>query len=220
MKRGFTSMVPLDKAELEKHGIFARIVHRNLAPAKYYERSIATPPANPGTAPSAITNTGAYAAYTGEKLGRSALDRRVASPEYQEDDSKIWWGTSNVRMERDKFDRCMDRATDYLNNRNELFVVDGFTGADPKYRKTVRVICTRPYHALFMSNMLVRPHTEELRNSFSNPEFVIYNAGEFYADAGTTRRPLLSENQNQRLALPSIIQREHVSFSAHNSQVK
>lgn len=188
LKKAFSSIVPLDKSELEKHGIFARVVHRNLATAKYYERSIASPPANPGTAPSAITNTGAYAAYTGEKLGRSALDRRVVAPEYSEDDSKIWWGANNVKMDREIYDRNLERAVDYLNNRNELFVVDGFAGADPKYRKTVRVFCTRPYHALFMHNMLVRPHTEELRNCFNNPDVVIYNAGEFYAHVGTTRK--------------------------------
>lgn len=187
-QRAFSSMVPLDKLELEKHGIFARAVHRNLAPAKYYERSLATPPANPGTASSTITNTGAYAAYTGEKVGRSALDRRVAAPDLPADDAKIWWGMSNVKIDRENYDRVKERCVDYLNNRNELFVVDGFTGADPKYRKTVRVICTRPYHALFMNNMLVRPHTEELRNSFANPDVVIYNGGEFYAHIGTTRR--------------------------------
>lgn len=195
LRRGFSSIVPLDKSELEKHGIFTRKVHRNLASAKYYESSLTTPPANPGTAPSAFTNTGAYAAYTGEKLGRSALDKRVVTPEYSDDDSKIWWGTSNVRMDREIFDRNLERAIDYLNNRNELFVIDGFAGSDPKYRKAVRVFCTRPYHALFMSNMLIKPHTEELRNKFHDPDIVIYNAGEFYAHAGTTRRKKLNRTK-------------------------
>jgi hypothetical protein len=32
----------------------------------------------------------------------------------------------------------------------QLYCVDGFAGWDPNYRFKVRVICSRPYHALFM----------------------------------------------------------------------
>lgn len=180
-------VVPIDRVELEKHGIFARVVHRNLTPAIYYELSIGKAPANPGTAPSAITNTGAYAAYSGDKTGRSPLDKRIVEPIDPEDDKKVWWGNVNIKMKRDEYDNMKERAIDYLNNRERLFVVDGFAGWDPKYRKSVRVICTRPYHALFMNNMLIKPHSDELRNNFHDPDFVIYNAGEFYARAGTTR---------------------------------
>ena len=188
LRRAFSSVVPLDIAALEKHGIFTRIVHRNLTPAKYYEKSLSAPPANPGTAPSAITNTGAYAAYTGEKTGRSPLDKRIVELQSKEENDKIWWGKINIKMEREIYERNLERAIDYLNNRNELYVVDGFAGWDPKYRKTIRVFCTRPYHALFINNILIKPHTEELRNCFNNPDFVIYNAGEFYAHVGTTRK--------------------------------
>ena len=86
----------------------------------------------------------------------------------------------------DSYDRNLERAIDYLNNRTELFCIDGFAGWDPKYRKTVRVFCTRPYHAMMADNLLIRPHTEELRNSFASPDMVIYNAGEFYSRVGTT----------------------------------
>lgn len=191
VKRGFC-LVPLDKGALEKHGIFARSVSRNLTPCKYYERSITETPANPGTAPSCITSTGAYAAYSGEKTGRSPLDKVLVQPDTQEEDDKIWWGKINKKMPRETYDLLKERAIDYLNNRNELFVIDGFAGWDPKYRKTVRVLCTRPYHALFMNNMLIRPSDEELRTCFHDPDLVIYNAGEFYARAGTTRTPQLT----------------------------
>src|SRR5690606_9378341 len=64
------------------------------------------------------------------------------------------------------------------------YVVDAFAGWDPAYRTKVRVICTRPYHALFMHNMLIRPTREELEN-FGMPDVVIYNAGEFPANRRT-----------------------------------
>jgi phosphoenolpyruvate carboxykinase (ATP) len=68
--------------------------------------------------------------------------------------------------------------------------MDGFAGWDPQYRLKVRVICARPYHALFMHTMLIRPTKEELAN-YGEPDFVIYNAGEFPANrltAGMTSK--------------------------------
>lgn len=55
---------------------------------------------------------------------------------------------------------------------------------DPEYRIKIRVICARAYHALFMHNMLIRPTAEELRD-FGEPDFIIYNAGEFPANRFT-----------------------------------
>ncbi len=45
----------------------------------------------------------------------------------------------------------------------------------------MRIICARPYHALFISTMLIRPTQEELE-SFGEPDYVIYNAGQFPAN--------------------------------------
>jgi len=77
-----------------------------------------------------------------------------------------------------------ERAIDYLNTRNRIYVVDGYAGWDEKYRINVRVVCARAYHALFMRNMLIRPKREELKNF--HPDYVIYNAGSFPANRYTT----------------------------------
>ena len=53
------------------------------------------------------------------------------------------------------------------------------------------MICARPYHALFMHTMLIRPTPANLE-TFGQPDYVIYNAGQFPANrltAGMTRRP-------------------------------
>ena len=55
-----------------------------------------------------------------------------------------------------------ERAIDYLNTQNTLYVFDGFAGWDPDYRIKIRVITSRAYHCLFMNNMLIRPTKEEL----------------------------------------------------------
>lgn len=78
-----------------------------------------------------------------------------------------------------------ERAIDYLNTRDRLYVFDGFAGWDPKYRIKVRVVCARAYHALFMNNMLIRPTAHELAD-FGEPDFTIFNAGRFPANRYTT----------------------------------
>ncbi|KAL6046856.1 Protein kinase C-like 1 [Balamuthia mandrillaris] len=77
-----------------------------------------------------------------------------------------------------------ERAIDYLNTRERLYVIDGYAGWVEKYRLKVRVICARAYHALFMKNMLIRPTPEQLAE-FGEPDFVIYNAGQFPANRYT-----------------------------------
>lgn len=78
-----------------------------------------------------------------------------------------------------------ERAVDYLNTTERLYVFDGFAGWDPKYRKKVRVVASRAYHILFMHNMLIRPTEEELED-FGTPDFTIFNAGSFPANRYTT----------------------------------
>ena len=77
-----------------------------------------------------------------------------------------------------------ERAVDYLNTRNRIYVVDGFAGWDRRYRINVRVVCARAYHALFMRNMLIRPTRGELEHF--HPDYTIYNAGSFPANRFTT----------------------------------
>lgn len=65
-------------------------------------------------------------------------------------------------MSGTSFQILEDLAINYLNTRNKLYVVDGFGGWDKEERVKIRVVCTRAYHALFMTNMLVKPTWKEL----------------------------------------------------------
>uniref|UniRef100_A0A7S0MTU6 phosphoenolpyruvate carboxykinase (ATP) n=1 Tax=Pyramimonas obovata TaxID=1411642 RepID=A0A7S0MTU6_9CHLO len=80
-------------------------------------------------------------------------------------------------MDVDTFIRTRERALDYLNTLEEVFVFDGFAGWEAESRIAVRVICGRAYHALFMHNMLIRPTPQELK-AFT-PDMTIINAGAF-----------------------------------------
>jgi phosphoenolpyruvate carboxykinase (ATP) len=165
----------MNERDLAEHGILVRNVYRNMPTARLYENAIARES-------SAITSTGALATNSGKKTGRSPKDKRIVDLPASSPD--IWWGDVNVRLDEHTFLINRQRAIDFLNSREYLYVVDGFAGWDPRYRIVVRVICARAYHALFMQNMLIRPTKHELAR-FGKPDLVIYNAGQFPANTFT-----------------------------------
>ncbi|WWD19609.1 phosphoenolpyruvate carboxykinase (ATP) [Kwoniella shandongensis] len=151
-------------------------IKRNAPIASLYEDAVL----NEGAV---ISSSGALINFSGKKTGRSPKDKRIVYEESSKDD--VWWGPVNIKMDEHTFEINRERAIDYLNTRENVYVFDGFAGWDPKYRIKVRVIASRAYHALFMHNMLIRPTPEELEN-FGEPDFIIYNAGQFPANRFTT----------------------------------
>jgi phosphoenolpyruvate carboxykinase (ATP) len=167
---------PQASIDLSAIGITVKDIRRNLAPAMLYAEAIREDDKCD------ISDTGALIAYSGEKTGRSPKDKRIVKHPDSEND--IWWGNINIPIDQETFHINLERAKDYFNTRKRLYVVDGYAGWDEKYRAKVRVICTRPYHALFMHNLLIRPSREEL-GDFGTPDGVIYNAGGFPANQRT-----------------------------------
>lgn len=129
-----------------------------------------------------VVSSGALAAYSGGKTGRSPKDKRII----EEDTSKheVWWGPVNKPASEKTWSINRERAADYLRTRDHLYIVDAYAGWDSRYRIKIRVVCARAYHALFMTNMLIRPSAEELAN-FGEPDFTVWNAGQFPANRNT-----------------------------------
>jgi phosphoenolpyruvate carboxykinase (ATP) len=165
-----------DALTLEEIGITVKEIHRNLPPSSLYEHAIRY------EKDASIAENGALVAYSGAKTGRSPQDKRVVKDPASAND--VWWGPVNIPLDAHSFEINRERAIDYLNTRPRLYCFDGYAGWDPKYRIKVRVVCSRPYHALFMHTMLIRPTREELA-SYGKPDFLICNAGEFPANRQT-----------------------------------
>ncbi|MCB8928764.1 MAG: phosphoenolpyruvate carboxykinase (ATP) [Ardenticatenaceae bacterium] len=161
---------------LKQHNIEVSNIVRNARPAKLYQEALAY------EAEAAIADSGAIMVRSGEKTGRSPSDKRIVK--HPDSEKDVWWGAVNVAVDEHTFEINRERAIDYLNTREKLYVVDGFAGWDEKEQIKVRIICTRPYHALFMWNMLIRPTAEELEN-FGEPDYVVFNAGQFPANRYT-----------------------------------
>ncbi|MEX0995157.1 MAG: phosphoenolpyruvate carboxykinase (ATP), partial [Balneolaceae bacterium] len=162
--------------DLSNHEITVKNLIRNPAVPRFYEEAIKY------DSGSAITNYGALVVRSGKRTGRSPADKRGVKTEGMSED--IWWGDINIPLDEHTYKINRQRAIDYLNTRQRLYVVDGYAGWDPTYRLKVRIIAERPYHGLFMHNMLIRPNEEELEN-FDEPDFVVYNAGKFPANEFT-----------------------------------
>ena len=162
--------------DLSEYKIEVDTVHRNASPPVLYQEAFRYDRA------ASLSNLGALIAYSGDKTGRSPKDKRVVR--HPDSEGEVWWGPVNIGLDESIFCVNRERAIDYLNTRSELYCVDAFAGWDPSYRLKVRVICARPYHALFMHNMLIRPTADELAE-FGTPDCVILNAGAFPANRYT-----------------------------------
>lgn len=161
-----------DAEMLAQHGINVTQTYRNMTVPRLYEEAVRYDGA-------VITSSGALATRSGKKTGRSPNDKRIVdSPNTSGD---VWWGPVNKKLTQASFKRLKQDAIADLNRCERIYVCDGYGGWDPRYQLKIRVICSRPYHALFMHNMLIRPTAAEL-SSFGDPEMVIYNAGAFRAD--------------------------------------
>ena len=83
------------------------------------------------------------------------------------------WGSVNQPLEAASFERLWDRAKAYFQHR-EIFVLDGWACADPRYRVGVRLITENAWHAFFLQCLLRRPSAAELANF--KPDLVILHA--------------------------------------------
>jgi phosphoenolpyruvate carboxykinase (ATP) len=119
----------------------------NLSPAELYEQAIKYEKG------SFVTSSGALATLSGAKTGRSPRDKRVVKDDVTE--SELWWGkgSPNIEMDEQTFLVNRERAVDYLNSLDKVFVNDQFLNWDPENRIKVRIVSARAYHSLFMHNM-------------------------------------------------------------------
>ena len=75
-----------------------------------------------------LTQTGALSVRSGAKTGRSPKDTRVVAEPTTED--HVWWGPVNIKLSYQSFMTNRERAIDYLNVQDRIYVVDGYAGDD------------------------------------------------------------------------------------------
>jgi len=146
-------------------------VHRNLPPAELIARSLAR-------GEGILAANGALVVKTGEPSGRSPKDRFIVEDGPTAD--QICWGEINQPCQPALFDRLLDKARGYLHDR-DLYVFDGFAGAERTYRLPIRVVADATWHALFADTLFVRPTPTELEDFV--PGFTVINCGALRASS-------------------------------------
>src|SRR3954466_12937595 len=69
---------------------------------------------------------------TGLHTGRSPKDKFIVREPGSEE--RIWWGDVNKPLIERNFEGLRDKVASYLEQRDELYVIDSFAGADPSHR--------------------------------------------------------------------------------------
>jgi phosphoenolpyruvate carboxykinase (ATP) len=157
---------------IENHGIEgAGTVYWNLPPARLHELAIQR-----GEGVTAAD--GPIVCLTAPHTGRSPNDKFVVTD--PSTDGDIWWGDVNRKFERERFEGLLARAREHVKGR-DLFVFDGYAGADPRYRLPVRVITENAWHSHFARNMFVREEDPQALAAFE-PGFVVWNVASLQAD--------------------------------------
>ena len=164
------------KLDLTKYGITgATVIAHNPSYEKLFEEE--TKAGLEGYEKGQQTELGAVNVMTGIYTGRSPKDKYIVMDENSKD--TVWWTTDEYKndnhpMSEEVWGTVKDLAVKELCNKN-LYVVDGFCGANKDTRMAVRFIVEVAWQAHFVTNMFIRPTAEELKN-FGEPDFVVYNA--------------------------------------------
>ena len=157
---------------LEKLGILnPSAVYRNLGPAQLTEAALRRGEGK-------LSNTGALVVTTGKYTGRSPDDKFIVDTPAIHND--IAWGKVNRPIAKERFDAILAKVCAYLQGR-EIFIFDGFAGADPKYTKKFRIVNELASQNLFIRDLLIRPTTEELA-AYGEADYTVIAAPGFKCD--------------------------------------
>ena len=157
---------------LDVLGIAPSTVHRNLSPTVLIEKAIRN-------GEGILTDTGALAVTTGKFTGRSPHDKYIVDTDGVHD--LINWGDVNHPIDRDVFNALKEEMIDFLEGQ-EVFIFDGFAGADPQHRRKFRVINELPSQNLFIRDLLIRPTAEELE-TFGEADYTLLVAPGYKCNA-------------------------------------
>jgi phosphoenolpyruvate carboxykinase (ATP) len=142
------------KMTLERFGVEdLGAVHENLPPARLVEASVRR-------REGMISGSGALVVRTGKRTGRSPKDRFIVENDLTRE--AVDWGTGNKAFPSEAFGALLEKAASYIENLEEIYVVDAYAGADPRYRLNVHVVTEHAWQALFARQLFRRPSREEI----------------------------------------------------------
>ena len=163
-------MTDVDRTTPDPLDSLGRIRHANLSPAALYEHAIRR-------GEGVIVEGGPLVVRTGKHTGRSPQDKYIVDEPAVHD--KVWWGGFNQPISVARYDALRARIVEHLASR-EVFVQEGYVGADPGWRRSLRAWTETAWASIFCDNLFIRPQPGDL-DGFT-PNFTIIDAPSFKAD--------------------------------------
>ena len=157
-------------SEINNRIIHAKKVIWNLDPADLYEEALFNREGK-------IADNGALTVNTGKFTGRAPQDRFIVEDDITRD--SVFWGDVNMAIKPEVFQNLLNKVVEDLHNKT-VYVRDAYASAHPEHRLNVRIINTKAWHNLFVSNMFLRPYKSELED-FA-PNFTVICDPDFEAD--------------------------------------
>lgn len=112
-----------------------------------------------------LAENGALCVKTGKYTGRSPNDKFIV--EEASSREEIHWNDQNKPISEDTFQRLYHRILSYVQGR-DLYIFDGYVGADQTYQRGVRIITELASHSLFAQQLFIRPSDSELASHFAD----------------------------------------------------
>ncbi len=125
-----------------------------------------------------LSNTGAVCVTTGKYTGRSPNDRFIVDDHTHK--YEIDWNHVNQKMDEKVFDNLYKKVCQFLMKKDEVFLYQGFAGADANYRLPIQVITEFAWQNLFVKQMFITPTEKELTSH--QTDFTVISAPTFKAD--------------------------------------
>ena len=179
---------------VENHGIRnAATVYWHLTTPMLYEQAARRREAT-------LAHLGPLVVRTGDHTGRSPNDKFIVKEPTSEAD--IWWGKVNRPIGQERFDALLHKVLAYTQQR-DVFVFDGYAGADDRYRMPVRIITEYAWHNLFARNMFIRELDADNLRDFV-PQFTVVDMPRFHAQPdqdGTNSQTFILVDFGRRIVL-------------------
>lgn len=126
-----------------------------------------------------LTELGAINAKTGEYTGRSPKDKYIVDNPQVKDD--IDWGPINQPISEEKFLKLYYQVIEYLDQKEEVFVFNGYAGSDKDSQLDLTVVNEFSWHNLFAQNLFIKPSSKEEASKIK-ADFTIISAPTFKAN--------------------------------------